>query len=84
MSRIIIVLFAFIVACNAIFPRTDCSCTCKDGKTCVKAVPNYLELKTQECQCQDGTCPDGLEFNGKLWFSCENSNLPSVMLHAFL
>ena len=66
MSRIIILLFALIVACNAIFPRTDCSCTCKDGKTCVKAVPNYLELKTQECQCQDGTCPDGLEFNGKL------------------
>ena len=50
---------------HAIFPRTDCSCTCADGKTCIKAVPNFLEFKTSECQCKDGVCPPGHEFNGK-------------------
>ena len=65
MSKILILLFALFALTHAVFERTDCSCTCKDGKVCVKAVPNYLEGNTQECQCKDGTCPSGLEFNGK-------------------
>jgi len=50
----------------AIFQRTDCSCNCADGTACIKAVPNFLELKFNGCQCEDGKCPSGSEFNGKV------------------
>ena len=76
MSRILI-LFALFALAHAVFERTDCSCTCKDGKVCVKTVPNYLEGETNECQCKDGTCPSGLEFNGK-FHSCQFSRLKTL------
>ena len=75
MSRILI-LFALFALAHAVFERTDCSCTCKDGKVCVKTVPNYLEGETNECQCKDGTCPSGLEFNGKSIFAPKKSVIP--------
>ena len=82
MSKILILLFAFFALTHAVFERTDCSCTCKDGKVCVKAVPNYLEGNTQECQCKDGTCPSGLEFNGKYNTLLEKSNFcPKIQFH---
>ena len=72
-----ILLFLTLVCSTlAILPRTDCSCTCADGTQCIKAVPNFLEFKTTECQCKDGTCPKGKQFNGKFFrsifsvFSC--------------
>ena len=40
--------------------KTECSCTCGDGKICAKT---KLILFTK-CQCQEGACPDRYKFSG--------------------
>jgi hypothetical protein len=67
-NLVLAVLFAMLATSLAFFERTDCSCTCsKDQKACVKAVPNYLDFnRGGECQCKDGLCPTGFEFNGNI------------------
>ena len=41
--------------------KTECSCTCGDGKICAKT---KLILFTK-CQCQEGICPNKYKFSGK-------------------
>merc|ERR1711953_1447679 len=61
----------------------DRSRTCSNGKACKKAVPNFLELKSSECQCRDGVCPPGQEFNGKV--PCASSwNIPDFFRGLFM
>ena len=41
--------------------KTECSCTCGDGKICAKT----KLILFNKCQCQDGFCPDEYKFSGK-------------------
>jgi len=47
------------------FYRSDCSCSCTDGTVCIKATGWLIGVQS-ECQCKEGTCPDGYTFNGKV------------------
>ena len=66
LTIIALLCLTIITTSLAIFPRSeDCFCTCGDGKACLKSIPNFLELRTVSCQCWNGTCPSGKEYNGK-------------------
>ena len=41
--------------------KTECSCTCGDGKICAKT----KLILFNKCQCQEGFCPDEYKFSGK-------------------
>ena len=66
------------------FGRTDCSCTCADGTICKKAIPNFLEFKFRECQCDEGTCPSQSLYNGIRNFKKSNIDCEALIYKSYI
>ena len=49
-----------------------------DGTVCIKATGWLIGVQS-ECQCKEGTCPDGYTFNGK--FFLKNGGKFKNILH---